>query len=79
MVVNGRHQRMSVEEIRELMNLRGWSETRLAAELDVSQWAVRKWMVGHNKPGGPASILMRQWLEESKSAPKAKSRRAVAV
>lgn len=58
---------MDTTDIQELMDLRGWSRTRLAAELDVTENAVQQWFgKARRKPGGPACILMRLWLEESR-------------
>ena len=63
---------MAPAEIRELMELKGWSETKLAAQLDLSQHAVHKWLAEGRKPGGPASILMRQWLDQARKEAKMK-------
>lgn len=51
-------------EIEELMRLKNWSPTRLAAELDLTTNAVYRWLNGGRVPGGPACILMRMWLAE---------------
>ena len=58
--------RMTPQEIRELMDLKRWSEAKLAAELNLSQYAVQKWLAEGRRPSGPASILMRQWLIEAR-------------
>lgn len=57
---------MPVSDIEELMRLRRWSEAKLAAELDVHQTTVHYWRSGRNLPSGPAKILMRIWLDESR-------------
>jgi DNA-binding transcriptional regulator YiaG len=57
---------MSTEEIRELMKLKGWTNTKLAAALDMSENGVKRWFVGDRHPSGPASILMRMWLDEAR-------------
>ena len=63
---------MAPAEIRELMELKGWSETKLAAQLDLSQHAVHKWLAEGRNPSGPAAILMRQWLAEARKEAKRK-------
>lgn len=64
---------MSKNEILELMKLRGWSRARLAAELDLSENIVYRWVISCDRvPGGPASILMRMWLEESRKGKKSR-------
>jgi transposase len=62
--------RMNRAEIEELMSLRGWSKTKLAAELGLSEHVVYRWLKDERKAGGPASILMRMWLNESRAAKK---------
>lgn len=62
-------RRMKPEEIRELAQLRfEKSLTKLATALDVSYGAVRAWVDGNRELKGPASILMRQWLDEARAA-----------
>jgi DNA-binding transcriptional regulator YiaG len=57
---------MTLEEINELLELKGWSRTRLAAELDLTENAVYQWFTHRRNPGGPAVILMRIWLVEAR-------------
>ncbi len=57
---------MKPEEIAELMQLKGWSRTQLAAALDLTENTVHQWFSGRRVPGGPATILMRMWLEEAR-------------
>ena len=59
---------MSRAEIRELLKLKGWTQARLATELGMSEAAVSRWLTDRKAPG-PASRLMRQWLEESRKEP----------
>ncbi len=73
MVSKGK-SRMKPEEIQELMQLMGWTKTKLAAELDLSENAIHRWIEGDRNPSGPAVILMRLWLEAAR-----KKREAVAV
>ena len=61
------NNRMTLKEIRELMELRDWTPTRLAAAMDMSKDAVSRWFSDNHPPKGPASILMRIWLEESRA------------
>jgi hypothetical protein len=60
--------RMRTEEIKELMELKGWTTTHLAFHLDLTANAVAIWLMRDNdKPvKGPASVLMRQWLNEER-------------
>jgi hypothetical protein len=57
--------RMTIEELQELLDLTGWSKRRLAEQLALSEDAVYRWFVTGNVPGGPATILMRHWLAEA--------------
>lgn len=57
---------MQPAEIQELMDVKGWSRTQLAANLDVTENTVHQWMSGRRIPGGPAVILMRRWLADCK-------------
>jgi transcriptional regulator with XRE-family HTH domain len=59
---------VSVKEIRELLRLRGWSQAELARQLGLDPSAVCLWLSSDRKqmPRGPASILMRQWLEAAR-------------
>lgn len=60
-------KRMKREEIGELLKLKGWSRTRLAAELDLTENTIQRWFMSPNAVKGPASVLMRQWLEECRA------------
>ena len=57
---------MEKSEILELLRLKGRSRTKLAAELDLTENAIWRWIGGDRKPSGPAAILMRQWLVEAR-------------
>jgi DNA-binding transcriptional regulator YiaG len=59
---------MTPREIQELMDLRHWSRTQLAAALDVTEPTIHSWMSERRVPGGPAVILMRMWLEQCRLA-----------
>ena len=61
-----RMKKISLDEITELMGLRGWSKARLAAELDLTQNAIDRWFLEDRQPSGPAAILMRLWLDASR-------------
>jgi DNA-binding transcriptional regulator YiaG len=65
---------MPPEEVRELLELKDWSTAKLAGELDVTENTVFAWLSGRRKAGGPARILMRQWLAEARR----ETKRAVA-
>lgn len=58
--------RMSKDEIIELLRLNGWTRTTLAAKLHLSANAVQTWISEGRNPSGPASILMRMWLDEAR-------------
>ena len=57
---------MTKEEIKELLLLNDWQRTDLASRLRVSETAVYQWIIGRRKPGGPASVLMKQMLVKAK-------------
>lgn len=61
-------KRMNKTELKELMRLRGWTKTQLAAELGLTEHAVIRWLFGDREPSGPAAILMQMWLKESRNA-----------
>jgi DNA-binding transcriptional regulator YiaG len=63
-------RRMPAEQILELLDLKGWSRVRLAAELDVTENTVHQWCSGRRKASGPASVLMRMWLAEARAKAK---------
>jgi DNA-binding transcriptional regulator YiaG len=58
---------MTKMELDELMALNGWSKTRLAAELHLTEAAVYKWFRMDGVPDGPTSILLRIWLEDARA------------
>lgn len=57
---------MKLKDIRELLELKGWSQADLARRLDMHEATVSRWLSGATKPAGPARILMRQWLAEAR-------------
>lgn len=57
--------RMKKEEIQELLDLKGWSKRCLALKLGLSENAVYRWFIDRS-PGGPASLVMRQWLASAR-------------
>lgn len=67
MVKDLENNRMTPKEIRKLMALKGWTVTQLASMLDLSKDAVARWLGGEDdhRLKGPASVLMRQWLDEA--------------
>ena len=71
--------RMKKEEILELMDLKGWSRTKLASHLDVTEQSIFSWLSGRRTPSGPASILMRQWLDGARAEAKASASAAASV
>lgn len=65
---------MEPEEILELLELKDWKRIKLAAECDVTENTVHQWISGRRKAGGPAAILMRQWLNEARAEKPGKRR-----
>ena len=59
--------KMTIAEIRELMELRGWSQRELARHLEITEGAVTRWLKGEHPPAGPARILMRMWLIQARA------------
>jgi DNA-binding transcriptional regulator YiaG len=53
------------EDLRGLLARLGWSATRLACELEVSEDTVRRWLRGEHRPRGPARVLLRRLAEGS--------------
>lgn len=60
-------RRMTLQDVEDLMELRDWSRTDLASNLDLCEAAIHKWFRLGKVPGGPGAILMRQWLAESRA------------
>jgi DNA-binding transcriptional regulator YiaG len=60
------NRRMQKHEIEELLQLRGWSRRQLAKQLDLTEDTVYRWMVEEKEVKGPASILMRHWLDQAR-------------
>ena len=50
---------MDAQDIRALIDDLGWTPTRLAAELNVTDDAVRKWLRGNLRPSKAHLILLR--------------------
>lgn len=61
---------MNKAEIRELLELKGWTRTQLAYHLNLSENAINRWFVGDRNPSGPAVVLMRMWLVEAREQEK---------
>ena len=51
---------MESKDVKKLLKDLGWSSTRLAVELDVSEDTVRRWLRRSHLPTGPSAILLRQ-------------------
>jgi len=57
---------MKIDEVLELLRLKGWSKRHLAKQLSLSEDTVYRWFVNEYVPRTPAVILMRHWLEEAR-------------
>ena len=66
---------MPTEELQELMDIRGWNRTKLAAALDITVNTVDRWFMAGRVPGGPASILLREWLDRERARVQGNGRR----
>ena len=62
--------RMTIPEIRELLELRDWVYRELADEMGVHINTVQRWLDGDRVPTGPASKLMRRLLAEARAEKK---------
>lgn len=58
---------MPTGDLQELMTLKGWNRTKLAGELNITTNTVDRWFMAGKVAGGPASILLSEWLEREKS------------
>lgn len=59
--------RMSKEEIQELLDLNHWEKIDLAARLRFSENSVHKWLNGSLNPGKLVSSIMREWLDDARA------------
>ena len=57
---------MTLQEIQELMEIKGWNQAELARQLDLSEGAITRWLKGEHLPMGPTRILLRLWLAEAR-------------
>jgi len=65
---------MTPREIKELLRLMNWNRTNLASAVGVVENTVHQWISGRRHAGGSACILMRQWLEEARTAAMAEAK-----
>jgi transcriptional regulator with XRE-family HTH domain len=68
---------MSRDEIQELLDLKGWTRTRLASEMRLTENAVQRWFMAGEAPDGPPSILLRIWLSEARQSGNGHKRKLV--
>lgn len=68
--------RMSPEEIKSLLKRSGYSAMDLAIKFGVTEGAVRKWMGGFSRPGGPAQVLLNQLAAEVEARAESKNGKA---
>lgn len=50
---------MEPEDIKRLMDDLGWTPARMAAELGVTEFAVRRWISGERRPSAAQLVLLR--------------------
>lgn len=62
-----KHQPVSPEELRDILEELGLTQAELAAEIDVSTRAVEFWLSGQRVCRGPAAILLRM-MSQARSA-----------
>lgn len=61
---------MGKKEIRELMELMGWTQAEFAQQIDASQQAVSFWLRGLRNPTGPTRKYLELLLEEARKKAK---------
>ena len=61
------HVKMTPKEIVELMDLKGWSQAKLASKMQVTDGALTKWLTGVNPLPGPVVVLLREWLDAARA------------
>lgn len=61
---------MTPEEIRKLMELKGWSQAEFARQAHVSESAISRWLSGESVPTALARVLLRQWLDDARAGKK---------
>lgn len=66
MLTDKEYKPMKKREILELMRLKNWPRTKLAAELHLADNTVQKWISAGEAPDGPAVVLMDIWLREAR-------------
>lgn len=66
MLIDKEYAPMTKSEILELMRLKNWPRTKLAAELHLADNTIQKWIAAGEAPDGPAIPLMRIWLREAR-------------
>jgi predicted DNA-binding protein YlxM (UPF0122 family) len=62
------NRRMTPDEINELLSLKGWRMINLAAELDVSESAVYKWINRISNPLEKYCMKMRRLLDDARDS-----------
>lgn len=59
--------KMPYTDVEELMRLRRWNVTQLAAAINYTENAVRYWKEQDAAPSGPVSMLLRSWLADARA------------
>ncbi|HLW67386.1 MAG TPA: DJ-1/PfpI/YhbO family deglycase/protease [Gemmataceae bacterium] len=57
---------MKIDEITELLKLKGWNQAELARQIDVTDAAVSYWLSGERDPDGPTRLLLRILLADAR-------------
>ena len=61
------------QEIRELMELKGWTQAELAAEIGVSESTAFRWHEGQSTPIPSLQKILRKQLASARTSPPWKS------
>jgi transcriptional regulator with XRE-family HTH domain len=70
-MVRSTHVQISLDEIRELLSLRGWRQQDLAVELGLSRSTIERWFsrfaAYRRYPSVAEHIVLLQWLAEARA------------
>lgn len=55
-----------IQDLQELMRLKGWDQPEAAKNLGVSKMTISQWTRGTIQPRGPAKLLVARMLKEAR-------------